>query len=125
MPSNKRDRLRWLIERGHIAPEYEDLGDLIIKLAELKSSELRPRTQLGGSDGGAGNGKSEAAIIRPGARQRWEKLFSHIQDKGEAVVWAVIVEGMTTEEAAKALNLHPKAIVPMLQMSLEILGSVA
>jgi hypothetical protein len=115
-----RDRLKWLIQHGHIPGEYEDLGERILQLHEAKRREPHPHMQF---DGGAGTGgKAGGALSRVSAGQRWERLFKWAGDDGEAVVTAVIVDGMTTDEAAKALNIHSKAVVPLLKFTLGVMG---
>lgn len=118
-----KDRLKWLIQHGHIAPEFESLGDTILKVAERKASEPSPHMPFAGSGGGLTDGGGP--LGRVSAHQRWDRMMKSIGSKGEAVVSAVIVEGMSMDEAAKSLNVHPKAILPLLQFSLDILGKVA
>lgn len=121
--TSRKDRLKWLIARGHIPPEYEDLGERIIVLAERKTAEPSPHMHF--DQGGGGGPGGSGPDVRVGARQRWERMFKVAGWKAEAVITAIIVEGKTTEEAAKALNVHPKAILPLLQMSLDIIGRAA
>jgi hypothetical protein len=118
-----KDRLKWLIDHGHVAPEFADLGERILLLSEGKVREPHPHMHFDqGSGGGNGGG---GAMARVSAHQRWDRLFKAVGPKGEAVVSAIIVESMTLDEAAKALSLHPKAILPLLQFSLDIIGRAA
>lgn len=123
MPAAKtkpKDRLKWLIDRGHIPADFEGLGERILLLSEKKASEPSPHMHF---DSGAGGGMgSGGALQRVSARQKWERMFATVGPIGEAVICAVIIDGMTKDEAAEALNLHPKAITPMLRLALDVIG---
>jgi|GEM_PF-3670943 len=113
-----KDRLAWLVKQGHISADHLELGERILRLAEAKDREPSPRMAFGGGGSGAG---SSPALVRTAAGQRWDRLFTVAGPTGEAIVTAIIIDGMTTEEAAKYLNIHQKAVLHMLQYTLNIL----
>lgn len=123
-PSKKpKDRMKWLIDRGHLPAEYGELGERILTLNEGRQREPHPHMHFDSGSGGANGGGG--ALARVSSRQRWEKLFRLVGPDGEAVVTAVIVDGLTTDEAAEALNIHPKAVLPLLKLTLSIIGRAA
>lgn len=118
-PKKPKDRLDWLLKRGHIQPEHMELGERLLKLNEAKLREPSPHMHF---DQGAGGGGGSSALVRPAARQKWDRLFAVAGPTGEAIVAAVIIDGMALPEAAEYLGIHPKAMLHMLKYTLDVLG---
>lgn len=115
-----RDRLAWLIDRGHIGAEYLDLGDHLLKLNETRQRTPHPHMHFNREpSGGIGGDALEGRLT---AQRKWERLMTIVGAEGEAVLVCVIVEGKTLAEAAKELDLHPKALIPLLRMVLGVLA---
>lgn len=117
-PRRPRDRLDWLVKRDHIRPEHAEMGERLLKLHETRMREPSPRMHF---DQGAGGGGVSAVLGRLTARTKWERLFAVVGPAGEALVTCVILDGKSLAETAEELNLHPKAVLPMLQLVLDIL----
>jgi hypothetical protein len=118
-PKKPKDRLGWLVKQGHVPTEHLDLGERLLKLNEAKLREPSPHMHF---DQGAGGGGGSGALARPAARQKWERLFAVAGPTGEALVQAIIVDGMSLTDAAEYLNINPKAVLPMLRYTLDILA---
>lgn len=120
-PKKPKDRLAWLVKQSHIPPEHLELGGRLLKLNEDKRREPSPHMHFDhGSSGGGGRGG--APLARVSARQRWERLFAVAGPTGEALVSAIIIDGMSLGDAAEHLNINPKAVLPMLRYTLDILA---
>lgn len=114
-----KDRLAWLEKQGHIRPEHVVLGEQIIKLRETRDREPSPHMHF---DQGAGGGGGNAVLKRLHARQKWERFFAAVGPEGEAVISCVVIDGKSLGDTAKELNLHPKAILPLLRFALDVMG---
>lgn len=120
-PKKPKDRMAWLLSRGHIQPEHAELGERILKLNEDKQRE--PSTHMHFDQGGGGGGTQGGGTLgRVSARQKWERLFAVAGPSGEAIICAIIIDGMTKDEAAESLNIHPKAVLHMLRFALDVLA---
>lgn len=121
-PRKPKDRMAWLEKRGHIRPEHVVLGEKLIKLYEAKQREPSPRMQFdqGGGSGQGGRGDS-ATIGRITAHSRWDRAFWLVGPIGEAIITCVIIDGMSLNESAEALDIHPRAIRPLLQLTLDVI----
>lgn len=120
-PKKPKDRMDWLLKRGHIQAEHLELGEQILKLNEAKQRE--PSTHMHFDQGGGGGGVQGGGVMgRVGARQKWERLFAIVGPAGEAIISAVIIDGMSLGDAAEHLNLNPKAMLPMLNFALDVLA---
>jgi hypothetical protein len=117
-PKRPKDRLAWLVKCGHIEPDHVALGERILKLKEAMDREPSPRMAFGG--GGSSHG-GNPADVRVQAGQKWRRLFQVAGPTGEALVGAIIIDGMSLGEAATHLNINPKAVLPMLQYVLNVL----
>jgi hypothetical protein len=119
-PKKPKDRLGWLVKQGHVQPEHLDLGERLLKLNEDRQREPSPHMHF---DHGAGGGSGGGAILgRQAARQRWERFFAVAGPTGEALVSAIIIDGMSLADAAEYLNINPKAVLPMLRYTLDVLA---
>lgn len=114
-----KDRLDWLVKRQLIQPEHLELGEHILKLNETRLRE--PTTHMH-FDHGSGGGGGNSMLGRVSARQKWERLFAVVGATGEAIISCIVIDGMTTDQAADYLNIHPKAVLPMLRFSLDVLA---
>lgn len=120
-PKKPKDRMAWLVARGHIHADHAELGERILKLNEDKQRE--PSTHMHFDQGGSGGGsRGSATLGRVGARQKWERLFAVAGPAGEAIICAIIIDGMSLGDAAEHLNLNPKAMLPMLNFALDVLA---
>lgn len=114
-----KDRVDWLVKRKHVPEEHRDLAERLLKLHEDKQREPAPHMHF---DHGAGGGGGSAVLGRLSARQKWERLFSVAGPAGEAIVGAVIIDGMSLGDAAKHLNINHKAMLHMLRFTLDVLA---
>ena len=120
-PKKPKDRMAWLVKRDHIRAEHMDLGERILKLNEDRRRE--PSTHMHFDHGSGGGGtKGNGVMGRVSAGQKWERLFAVVGPAGEAIICCVIIDGKSLGDTAAELNLHPKAVLPMLQLSLDVLA---
>jgi len=118
-PKRPKDRLAWLVKQGHVPAEHLELGERLLKLHEARLREPSPRMSFGEGSGGGGG---SPALARVSARQRWERQFAVAGPTGEAIIGAVLIDGMRLGEAAKALQLPEKAMLHMLRFTLDVLA---
>ncbi len=114
------DRLKWLIDRGHILPESLEVGTHMLKLAEQKQRDTMTISHFNTDGGGGGGG--HPGIARIAARRKWEQMMGLVGPEAEAILTCVIVEGKSLGEAAKELGIHDKAILPVLRLALYVLA---
>lgn len=114
-----KDRLAWLEKQGHIQPEHVALGERLIKLSEAREREPSPHMHF---DQGVGGGGGGGILGRLSARQKWERAFAAVGPEGEAIISCVVIDGLSLGDAAKELNIHPKAVLPLLQMALDVMA---
>lgn len=119
-PKRPKDRMAWLIKRDHIRADHADLGERILKMHEDRRRE--PSTHMHFDQGGGGGTKGGGVMGRVSAGQKWERLFAVVGPAGEAIVSCIIIDGKSLGDTAAELNLHPKAVLPMLQLSLDVLA---
>lgn len=118
-----KDRTAWLLAREHIQKEHADLAEKILKLAEQKDRDPTPYVRLErGGQGGGGDLGAGAVFGRLSARQKWERKFALVGPAGEALVTCIVLEGKNVADTAKDLNLHPKAVLPMLRLILDVMA---
>jgi DNA-directed RNA polymerase specialized sigma24 family protein len=116
-PLSPKDRLGWLNARGHVTDSQKAAGDLL-----MKDRERKERVAYACSSSSHGNRDLNPLEAAQTARRRYERALTAITPMGEAVIQAVLIDGMSNEEAGQALGLHIRAITPMLKLALEILA---
>lgn len=116
-PLSPKDRLGWLCARGHVTEHQREAGDILMRLRERKE---RTAYAMGGGSGMVGDLNPLEA--REHARRRYERAMIAVTPLGEAVIEAVVIDGLSNEDAARRLNLHAKAIGPLLRLALEVMA---
>lgn len=116
-----KDRMKWLVDRGHVSAEHVAIGEFLLDLNEKRHRDGFTRVYLD-RDAPGGGGGGDALSIKLTAQRKWERAMEIVGPEGEAVFTAIVIEGLTSEEASKALSIHSKAIVPLLKFTLGVLA---
>lgn len=115
-PLSPKDRLGWLCARGHVTDGQRAAGDVLMKMRERKLRDGYATAS------GGGGGSLHPLEAREQARRRYERAMAAVTPFGEAIIEAVVIDGLSNEAAAVRMGIHPKAIGPLLRLALEVLA---
>lgn len=115
-PLSPKDRAAWLADRGHLSPEQAEAGN---RLMRQRERGIRVAYASSGSGGGAGQLNPLEAHMT--AKRQYERAATSLGPLGHAVVYAVLIDGMSLEDAGRAAEIHPKAVLPVLRVCLDVL----
>lgn len=116
-PVSPKDRLGWFRARGHLTESQAVAGGILMMLAERKEREAYATSNSSGQGGNLNPLEAKAT-----ARSKYERALSAITPMGAQVVDLMVLQGLSSEQAAKVMGLHHRAMLPLLRLTLEVLA---